>query len=136
MDGEDSVTPVWPLMVCESRGLEIDPSLSGTQGPRPVIGGGNPKMDGRPEFWDMYNQVFIAHSLWDDDWQPVLIADDDYANLSFFSMEELGDWKEEAQVVALGAYRPILEDGPDISRSEESSDHGEEIEDGHTPDCP
>jgi hypothetical protein len=36
----------------------------------------------------------------------------------------------------LGACKPVLEDGPDISGSEESSDHGEEITDGYTPDCP
>jgi hypothetical protein len=43
-----------------------------------------------------YSQVLIAHSLWDDDRQPVLIADDDDTSLSFVSMDELEGLKEEA----------------------------------------
>jgi hypothetical protein len=44
-------------------------------------------------------------------------------------------YQEEAQLAAFGAYKPFLEDGAEISVSEESSDHGEELHDMFTPGC-
>jgi hypothetical protein len=55
----------------------------------PVISVENPKIDGRPEFWDADNKIFDALRLWDDDRQPVLIHDDDWTNLSFIPETEL-----------------------------------------------
>jgi hypothetical protein len=65
-----------------------------------------------------------------------LIADDDYPHLSFISPEQLEEWKERAQLAGFGADKPILEDGTEVSGSEESSDRSEEITDAYTPYCP
>jgi PHD/YefM family antitoxin component YafN of YafNO toxin-antitoxin module len=105
-----------------------------THGSRTVISARNPRVDGWPEFGDVY--ILAAHGLWDDDRQPVLIADDDHSDMSLISADELEAWKDEAQLAALAACKPFLEDGPEISGSDGSSDHGEEIDDMYTPECP
>jgi hypothetical protein len=46
-----------------------------------------------------------------------------FARHSFISAEELDEWKEDARLAVLGAYKPVLEDGPEIFGSEASSDH-------------
>jgi hypothetical protein len=57
-------------------------------------------MDDRSEFWDVCNHILAADSLWDDDRQPELIADDDYPNVSLISAKELEKWKVETQITA------------------------------------
>jgi hypothetical protein len=77
-------------------------SASEAEGLGPVIKAGNPKIDGRLECWDVYNEIIRALGSREDDCQPRLIPDDDWTNLSFLSEEEPGKWKEEAQRVAFG----------------------------------
>jgi hypothetical protein len=47
------------------------------------------------------------------------------------------EWMERAKLIAVGSYRLVMEDGPDVCRSESASgfsDHGEELSDMYAPD--
>jgi hypothetical protein len=45
-------------------------------------------------------------------------------------------WTIDAQAIALGRPRPVLEDGPEVADSETSSEgHGEEIMNMYAPGC-
>jgi hypothetical protein len=63
-----------------------------------------------------------------------VIADDDTISRRSVPEEELEVWKREAQSVALGGYRLILEDGPELSSSSEGSGD-EELTGMYAPNC-
>jgi hypothetical protein len=52
--------------------------------------------------------------------------------------ERVADWMKQAELIAVGGFRQVLEDGPDVCSSEsdsENSDHGDvfPLEDMFTP---
>jgi hypothetical protein len=76
-----------------------------------------------------------------DTWQYnsrlIILPEDD---LRISQWDETRDqdesWIEEAELIAVRAYKMVLEDGPEICTSESSgdnSDHGEEVRGMYTP---
>jgi hypothetical protein len=52
--------------------------------------------------------------------------------------ESCGDWMNDVRSIAVGGYKRVLEDVPDVCDSESSAeygDHGEELADGYAPGC-
>jgi hypothetical protein len=84
---------------------------------RPQARGGNPKIDGRPEFCDVYRQILEALMLWEDGSRPKLTEDDDCGNLCFFAEEQLTSWKSEGQLAAFWSRRLVLKELEDMAKS-------------------
>jgi hypothetical protein len=86
-------------------------------------------MDQRSELWDLYEAILPEWISWHEDFRQQLTADDDACRFEQkeFTRDSTAYWKSEARLVALSAYRLVLEDGPEVADSESSSEeHGEE----------
>jgi hypothetical protein len=69
---------------------------------------------------------------------PVFLCENDPATKQWPGLSEnVAEWMHKAEQIAIGSFRQVLENGPDVSNSEsdsENSDHGEELEDIYTPE--
>jgi hypothetical protein len=72
--------------------------------------------------------VFEEIGTWEDSCQQTLIPDNNTARLSPIPEDESETWRKDAQLVAIGGYRMILEDGPELSESSDGS--GDEVRTG------
>jgi hypothetical protein len=104
-----------------------------------VLTTGNVRMDGEhPELWSTYESVLNELETWPPDSRPLIVREDD-PRLEQWSdtAGKYEEWLADAKIIAVGSYRLVLEDGPDVCTSEsenEHSDHGEVLEGMYTPD--
>jgi hypothetical protein len=78
-----------------------------------------------------YERIMQECSGWRDDCKPIFVREDSEAIGNWPVLaENVKIWMEDARLIAVGGYRRVLENGPDVCDSEsdsENSDHGEEI---------
>jgi hypothetical protein len=71
---------------------------------------------------------------------PVFLCEDDPATKQWPELSEnVVEWMYKAEQIAIGSFKQVLENGPDVCNSEgdsENSDHGEELEGAYTPEMP
>jgi hypothetical protein len=88
-----------------------------------------PDMDGGHDI--AHEKITEGCPGWREDCRPIFLREDSevIGNWPVFA-EKVREWMEEARLIAVGGYKRVLENGPDVpdqERDSEHSDHGQEI---------
>jgi hypothetical protein len=87
-------------------------------------------MDSCEARWPAYEEILEQSLTWPVDCRPAMLPQDSKEPGKWPELDTYAhDWMEDAKRIAVAGYRQVLEDGPDVCKSEddaEYSDHGEQ----------